>query len=314
MAKELEMRESPAGMSMFGTFQSCLRKGAFKYVLGYTRSGIKPEPLVHGSAIHEGKKVFYGTHSLDKAIERAIEIAVADPESFKSIEIEKERIALIFAEWFKVYGEEDLTKYRIITNEQEEIIKLANGAELTLRIDQVMQDIKTGHIFIFDTKTTGWSLEGTISEYEFKPQPLLYVASVYRSNPAWLADFRGWVTDVIYNRVNFKRNGELSSISTKCQRSSPIMYTEAECESFLESLISVTSEIKWATEQFKEGKPFNACFPMNRGACRAFGRTCPYWPICFDDFEHDQAPPLPFEADPWKAEGVIDGVLAKISV
>lgn len=313
MAKE-EMRESPAGMSMYGTFSSCMRKGAFKYYLGFIKKGIKSVPLVHGSAVHEGKKVFYETWDIMDATNRAIEVAHEDEESFDSMAIEEMRLKELFKVWMERYGQYEKERYTVITNESQEIIKLPNGAEITLRIDQVLREKETGHINIFDTKTTGWSLEGTIAEYEYKAQPLLYIASVYASNPGWLADFRGWITDVIYQRVNFKKTGELSSMSTKCERSPSIMYTEAQCRAFLESMTTITTDIAWAIKEFESGKPFNACFPMNRTACRQFNTTCPYWAICFNDFKPDSKPPEPYTLDPWKEQGVIADVINKIRV
>jgi len=309
-----EMRESPAGMSQFGLYQSCPRKWAFKYILGYVREGDTPEPLANGSAIHEGKRVFYETFDIDEAIARAVKVSKEYADSFPSIEIQKEKLKKIFMEWYKTYGKDEREKYQVISNETQNTVLLPNGTELTIRIDQVLRERETGHIFIFDTKSTGWSLEGTINENEFKAQSLLYIASVYRSNPEWLGSFRGWITDVMYSRVNYKKSGALSSISAKCQRSPAIMYTEEQCNSFLESLTSVTSEVAWANKNFKEGQPFNACFPMNRGSCRLFNRTCPYWQICFDDFKANDPPTEPYSLDPWKKEGIIQDVLSKIKV
>jgi hypothetical protein len=309
-----EMRESPAGMSMFGTFQSCMRKGAFQYLLGFRRNGDKTVPLAHGSAVHEGFKEFYLTWDINKAVNRAIEVAQEDIDVFESMKIEARRLTELFNEWYKVYGSTEKEKYMVISNETQGEIQLPNGAVLTVRLDQVLREIKTGHIYIQDTKTTGYSLEGTITDYEYKAQPLLYIAYVYQTNPEWLADFRGWITNAIYQRVNYRKDGALSSISTKCLRSTPILYTEAECQSFLESLTTTTSEIAWAYSSFKKGAPFNACFPMNRGSCRNWNRTCPFWSICFQTFEPDASPPPPYELDPWKEEGVIEDVLSKISV
>lgn len=311
MARE-EMRESPSGMSMYGIYQTCPRQWAFKYGLGFMREGIKPHQLVHGSAVHEGKKIFYVNHDIQEAINRSIEVVREYEESFDSLTIEERRIEELFTEWDKVYGQFEKEKYTVLSNETQEIIVLLNGAEITLRIDQVLRENETGHIYIFDTKTTAWSLEGTIAEYEFKAQPLLYVSSVYKTNPWWLSDFRGWITDVIYQRVNYRRDGSLSSISTKCQRSPAIMYTEEQCQAFLESLTSMTSDVAWAYSSFIKGAPFNACFPMNRSSCRNWNRTCPYWHICFQNFTHDSAPPPPYTLDPWKEEGVIEDVMKKI--
>lgn len=304
-----EMRESPSGMSMYGLYQTCPRKWALKYQLGFQRSGEKTVPLAHGSAIHEGKKEFYKSWSIDKAVKKAKEVAGGLIEAFDDLAIENERIDKLFEVWYDTYGKEEQSKYDIISNETTGKVQLPNGAEITVRLDQVLRQKDTGHIYIFDTKTTGWSLEGTINEYNYKAQPLLYIASVYQGTPEWLGDFRGWITDVIYQRVNYRKDGSLSSITTKCQRSPAIMYTEDQCLSFLESLTTITSDVAWAYRNFEKGAPLNACFPTNRMACRNFNTTCQFWSICFDNFTVNSEPPLPFVRDTWYTDNVIKNVI-----
>jgi hypothetical protein len=310
-----EMRESPAGLSMFGQYQSCPRRWAFKYALGFVpdHEG-RSEYLVHGSAVHEGKRVFYVSWDIEKAIETAIDFADESYDVFPSISIEKQRLEKLFRVWYEKYGKDEKENYTVISNETQEEIELPNGAVLTIRIDQVLRSKEEGNFYIFDTKTTKGSIEKTITEYEYKGQPLLYIASIYKSNPMWLTDFRGWITDVMYQRVNFKRNGALSSISTDCKRSPPIMYTEDQCQSYLESLTTLTSEVAWAYTSFKKGAPFNACFPMNRNSCRSYNSTCPYWSICFRSFTMGSKPESPFKEDDWHKDGVIDELIEKIHV
>lgn len=308
-----EMRESPAGLSQFGLYEGCPRKWAFKYALGYQKNYPKHEALIHGSAVHEGMYLYYVTWDIDLAVERAIEVAAEGQESFLSMKVEEERLDKLFRVWYAEYGEQDQHLYAPIELEVEDRIELPNGGYITVRRDRVFKHRDTGHIYIFDTKTTGWSLEGTVAEYEYKPQPLLYVASVYRSNPAWISEFRGWITDVIYQRVNYKRDGSgVSSMTTKCQRSPPIIYSESECNSYLESLTTLTSEVAWAYTSFMNGAPFNSCFRMNRGNCRTFGRTCPYWSICMDSYEKDSPVPNGFTRDEWHTSKVIPNVLEGI--
>lgn len=309
------MRESPAGMSMWGLYQGCPRKWAFKYALGFIRDGVVPEALVHGSAVHEGKKIFYASRGdIKAALDKSLEIVQANEESFESLLTEEKRLAKLFEVWYDTYGKTEFDTYNMVANEIQDEIVLPNGARITVRPDQILRDKTTGRIYILDTKTTGWSLEGTIAEYEFKSQPILYIASVYQANPGWIGDFGGWITDVMYQRVNWRKDGSLSSISTKCQRSAPIMYTEAQCRAFTESIMTTTSEVAYNYQQYKSGAPMNACFPMNRNACRAFNRTCPYWPICFNSYQFDDPAPEPFTIDPWKKEGIIDGVVGQIKL
>lgn len=304
MKKVEEMRESPRGKSMLSEFQSCERLWAWRRIRGF-RPTRTEDYFITGGIVHEAQEVFYGGqwNSLNDAWEatmrRAHELIAQIPED------DRDRLGNIIKRFLKVWyteiGTKDLETLRVVAVEEEQTIQLYNGFEMTVRLDRAFYDKETREIFIDDTKTTGWSLEGTLRNYMYNDQPKLYVLS-FLDDPLF-DQIAGWRTTCLYV------NGKVE----RAQRSGIVMPTLEELEDVKRSYTVLTDDIASKLhEHYDNGTPITACFSRNGSNClNKYGRTCPHIEHChkIDDMDYH---PEGFELDPWLAEGVIQDAFKEL--
>ena len=135
----------------------------------------------------------------------------------------KERLETAVDIWLNAYGKTEHERYEVIGTELENVLILPNNFKISVRYDAVLRDNETGFVYIFDTKTTRASLTDTIEKYRYASQPFIYCASVIKSDFPWKSDFRGWITDAIFQR-KYVRDGW----RTEIKRSETVQYTETE--------------------------------------------------------------------------------------
>lgn len=302
MPKE-EMRESPAGRSQLSLYQSCNRKWAIKYTKGWKVPTELYSPLHFGSVIHEVQAVFYEEKSYEKAKAKIKELCILPKEDALAYEDRKDfrnKVDTAFEKWYTTLGCNDLEYMEILFVEEEMPLILPNGYRMTIRVDRVLRDIETGEIFINDTKSTGWSLEGTLEKYLRHDQPRLYIAA-FRQNYPELADaLSGWRTDVLFCK---KAARQPSGFSTRVVRSTIVSFTNEEIEDTLLSYAGVTDDIAGKIP-FLGKEPLASLFPGNYANCDAFNRRCEYAAVCAG-VDRISEPPANLEIDPWLAEKTV---------
>ena len=301
--KDEGMRESPAGRSQLSLYSSCNRKWAIKYVKGFKVPTDLHGPLHFGSVIHEVQAVLYGTRSLEASKDKLIEmcpVPASDALAYEDRMEFRKKVEMAFDKWYKVLGENDLKNMSILFVEKEIPLTLPNGFKMTVRVDRILRDPETGETFINDTKTTGWSLEGTLEKYLRHDQPRLYIAAVRENYPELVDSLSGWRTDVLYCKKAPRSPG---GYNTRAVRSSIVSFTDEEIQDTLMSYAGIVDDIAGKLKYVNE-EPFSSLFPANYGHCDAFNRRCEYSDICIQA-GHIEEPPANLEIDPWLAEGTV---------
>lgn len=279
---------------------TCPRKWAFKYVRGF--KGLdEAEHLVFGSAVHESQAEYYlNDFSYDEMLDKAS--SFLQDKGGQWYEKLKEKVNVALDAWYEDIGQHDAENMEVLECEAEDSVLLPNGFRMSVRRDRVLRDKRTGEIFINDTKTTGWSLDGTIRNYMLSDQPILYIASIKQNKPEWFESLSGWRTDAIYVR-KLK-----SGWKTQCRRSDVSTFTSEEIDDCLNSYASITSDIAYKLQCTLEDKePVGIHFPCHYSGCLAYNRECEYKAIC-TEVNNMTVPPSNFEVDSWLEKGtVLDG-------
>jgi ATP-dependent helicase/DNAse subunit B len=173
---------------MLSLYQKCPRAWALKYLVGYReKDEDKSDALSLGSAIHEAIEEFFKTGKID----------------FKFEELHDDALILRAQKMFSVWVQNWIDwedKWELLQLEQEYQLNLTANFVITMRVDRIMKSKETGFVYIVDTKTTGASLEGTERNYNHSPQPLLYHSIPYVIDESLKPAFRGWLTDIVYQR------------------------------------------------------------------------------------------------------------------
>jgi hypothetical protein len=288
--KTEEMRESPRGRSMLSLANACPREWAWKYIRGFKQDDT-PEHLTYGSIIHEAQAVFY-TEGHTNALMKIAEMTGTNEELHA-------KCMRGFDEWFEVLGKDDLLYREVIAVEEEREITLYNGFKMTVRWDRVLRDRDSNEVFINDTKTTGWSLEGTLNNYMVHDQPKLYILAA--QNEPWRDALAGWRTDGIYQKGN----------TCKVMRSALVMPTPEELEDIKISYTALTDDLRYRMEEANNGGDLRALFPKNPANCLRYYKICPHYEHCHrvaDNTFHPEG----FSIDPWLAQGIIADAFKEI--
>ena len=318
--QETEIRESPTGNSFMSAFTECPKKWAFKYLMQWVPDDSKTarDYLVFGQAFHLYKEWFYlNKEEASQNYLTGVPASLEYIEKFKNtfsdeiISELKERLQIAVDIWVKEYGLKEHDKYEVIGVEMLNILTLPNNFKLSVRYDAILKDKETGFVYIFDTKTTRASLVDTIEKYRYGPQPFIYCASIMRSDFPWKNDFRGWITDVIFQR-KYVREGW----RTEVKRSEAVFYTEQEITELMKSYTLLTDEMLFCTDRFlNDKKPLGESFRMDRSKCYLkYQGLCPYYYDCLKNWTSKDVgkPPVGYSADNWTGTQIIQNNLSGI--
>lgn len=331
MKTKEEPRESPTGNSFLTQFTECPKKWAFKYLMQWLPDKEKSSKdyLVFGQAFHLFKEWFYlnplmieewFSNKIDsdsvvplEGQEKGLEYLRKYSSSFeKSVNKElEERLETAIDIWINAYGKEEHERYEVIGTELENILTLPNGFKISVRYDALLRERSTGFVYVFDTKTTRAPLIDTIEKYRYNSQPFIYCSSIIKSDFEWKNDFRGWITDAIFQRKYVKDGWRI-----EIKRSEPVLYTESEVNELLKSLTLLTDEMLFCTESFvNDKKTLGESFRMDRSKCYAkYTGLCPYYYDCLkkQTFEDKNEIPLTYSQDKWTGFQVIQDNLSGI--
>lgn len=294
-----ELRESSAGNSIISLFMECPRKWYFRYVLGWRTTGISI-PLCVGSAVHEGQEVFYKNNfNFDKGFDRAMQVINdLDPT------LEK-KVASSMHIWNSELGRFERDKVEVLMVEQPISIKLPNGFSMTGRLDRLLRDKETGHVFISDSKTTGWDLTSTLRNYSYHPQPKLYMAGFKDTYPELAKECIGWKTDAILCKERISKGMPTGEFYGNAERSSLVSFLPSQLEDTRRSYASYIDDMSYKLALIeKEGELPSITFPACGGHCLAYNKVCEYYNDCH---KVDENPSMPhnFTLDPWVKEGTV---------
>jgi len=300
LIKKEEMRESPGGRSQISLYQQCPRKWAFKYVKGWKVPQENFSALHFGSTIHEMQAILYDSKSLVDVYDYIESSAPLTKSSTDLVKEFRKKVDLAFRMWYTELGQNDLENMEILEVEKELVLTLPNGFKMTVRLDRLLRDPETGEIFINDTKTTGWSYEGTMEKYLRSDQAKLYILAVRENFPQYIEDLSGWRTDVVYIR---KAPRSPDGYSRKCGRSVITSFSEQELTDVLQTYAGVTDIIA-SSLVYKTQEPLSSLFPGNYERCYDFNRLCEYSAVCpYIDTQEEH--PADLMLDPWLAKKTV---------
>lgn len=196
---ELDPFTLPVRQSHVNCFQECPRKFLFKY-----RFGLVPKSWVNTPAADVGvfAHIFYTSWlegvtdevAMKRATDEADMITLAyeqatkgplaqDPASFR-VSIEKRLLqARAMVDVYKDITVRDTTK-RVIHVEEEVVVTSPHlRTKIGGRIDAILEDVKTGALWLYDFKTTIESLHEFQATLRWSPQVWLYRALVTAKYP-----------------------------------------------------------------------------------------------------------------------------------
>jgi len=297
--KKEEMRESSAGNSIMSLFQSCPRKFYFRYVLGWRDTRLT-DPLAMGSAIHEAQECFYKNNfNYNMCIDRGLEV-INDLNPLL-----REKLASALHIWNGEIGQFERNKVEVLMVEEPIDIKLSNGFVMTGRLDRLLRDKETDHVFIDDTKSTGWDLTKTLRNYTYHPQPKLYYAGFQDTFPELAKECTGWRTSGIYIRERLSKGMGTGEFYGNAERSPLVSFLDGQIQDTRNSYASYTDDIAYrlALIEKEESLP-SVAFPACGSNCLAFNKVCEYYNYCH---KVDQKPNMPynFEHDSWADDGTV---------
>lgn len=285
-------RESSLGFHFFNLYQCCPRKFYIKYHLRIVPKGTSL-PLVLGSCFHEGKAAFYLRRTEKAALEASSQMLELSKDELLSEEAKEEisfRLPLMLRSWISSFGRSDLKQYSILRVESQLSVPILDtGLEMTIRADAVLQDRLSKAIFIFETKTSGFSHRLTSEAVFYGDQATSYIWGVRK---VLGLDVFGCVPDICYWNRNSRNVSNLQNL-----RGDVVVRTPYALESFEKGIAQILSEINQKSSALSEGYDPWTLFPRNSFYCLSYGHPCEYSGICYERLEGLKRLPSEFKRD-----------------
>ena len=269
-------RESASGIHFASLYQACPRRFHIKYNLGVEEAFVD-KALIFGSAIHLAKEVWYQERSESKANDRGIAEIDERRDEFYDEEdyvFSRGRIKPLMNAWYPVFGYKDFEDFNILGIEEEARVEVpfTPGYVLTQRWDALLENKKTGDVYIFDTKTASSSIDLTMKSTKMSEQMTAYY---FGGLEVFEERFKGLVVDVQYWSSRSKNPATI-----KCERSEPITRTKFEMKQFQAGIGALFNELDAKQKALKVGTPSPFLYRKNTFYCMAYFRRCPYADIC----------------------------------
>ena len=295
--KDEPRRESSAGMHFYSLYTQCPRKWFLKYILGLIPDKTGPA-LIFGSAMHKGLEAFYkGTQSLDEMVRAFVdELGSREGEYSDSTKYTEDLSTgpRLLKEWFKTWGEDELTNYEILEVEQEHVVHFGPDDSLimTVRLDQLVKDKSTGIHYVKDLKTTGWSAGKIYQQTDLGDQMTCYIWAANKVYPE--IPIHDAIVDILYHR------GQVVTAT----RPEPLYRTKWDLMAFELGMYGLINELSEKVDLLKEYPP-EVLFPRNGNNCGQFG--CEYLDICRGRLTAKDEP-LGFHRDEWYQQEVAENI------
>ena len=255
-------------------------------------------PLASGGAFHDGKAEYYLTWSMDKGLKELKESFLERAEMLDD-EVDRgkvlHRLRIMFASWVDDIGKNDEGNYKIIEVEKEWKIKFPNGFVATARPDAVVQNRKTGVYYIFETKTSSFSVGLALQTVLLGDQATMYSYGFKQRWPN--RKFGGVIPDITYWNSRSTDTAKIINYREDIVRRTPY-----ELKAFELYTMAVLEDLAGRVRAVEDGvtEPIVA-FGPNRSWCFSYHHTCEYADICGKDLRPDDVP-NGFVRDPWRTE------------
>ena len=286
-AIDQQRRESYAGFHFWNLYNNCRWKFYVRYVLGLKPFFTKP-PLIFGGAFHEGKRTFYSkqsAHSATTAFKREMEDRQDEYQYQDKWLTDWKRGQLLLTAWINKYGKKDLRFYEVLLVEEELNVPLPNGYIMTIRPDAILKSIPTEIPYVFETKTTGFSVTVAAAGVRSGDQATSYLYGTRKLFPHW--NIEGVVTDIAYQNQSV----------IKCERPDVVYRTIKDLHEFEIGTVGIMAEISQKIRALQSWEPASL-FGRNTEWCTSYFSPCEYTDICRIKNLTD-VPPKGFLSDPW---------------
>lgn len=275
--KKNQRSASHSGFHFFNLYQNCPWKFFIKYYLKLVPKRTD-EALINGAAFHEGKAVFYTTHSKDRALKKVKSEIKDRKHEYANEELYErslQRIPVMLDSWIEERGWEDLEDYEILDVEREIHMEIpgTNGKIATMRIDLIVQDKVDGEILIVDTKTSSSSHKTAYNALIMSDQVTMY----WWGAEAYLGkNVDGFLGDITYWHKSSTDENKILNY-----RGDVILRSKKDILELQDNVQNVVTEIAQKTEAVRSGmhRP-SQVFPRNTYYCFAYFRPCEYAEIC----------------------------------
>jgi len=285
-------RGSPKGFHFINLYQCCPRKFYITYIKGY-RNKFMAQPLVLGSAFHEGKASWYLGKSEKACIKTALEVVQSYRADLETKEIYEEilfRVENLLHVWIQSFGISDRQQFKVLEVEHELDVKLGDTEfSMTMRPDAILQDKSCDLIYIMETKTSGFSHRITAEAVYYGDQATAYLWGVSKKRKfkpyAVLPDIAYWN----------KTTRDVRNI--QCIRSDLVMRSEYQIEMFENGMKQLFLEATQKALAVKDGYDPDVLFPRNTYYCLSYSHPCEFAHICHQDVKNMKRIPQGFKKD-----------------
>jgi len=262
--------ETRSGFHFWNLYQNCRWKFLLRYITGIEPAKT-PKALSFGGAMHEAKAVFYRTGSQEAAKKVFIDnlaLARAEYEDEEQYIADENRGPLLLDRWVDEFGRADLVDHEILAIEEPMEVALPNGFKVTFRCDAVLKPRGHKESYIYETKTTGFSVEVTETGVAMGDQATMYLWGCRKLHPEW--NVAGLVPDVMYQRQS----------KVVCHRGDVIFRTAREIDQFERMMVGLLTEISQKVQALEKGYDPLQLFDRNTSWCTSYYRPCEYAGVC----------------------------------
>lgn len=240
--------------------------------------GIEPAEeksyFVLGKAVHLAKEAFYlydgSLATLEKTFNAFMEAKKLNYLDGDLYFKDHQKGLQSLRVWHTTFGEKDIALYDVLGAEYPMNFKLANGLEMTTRMDLLLRRKNDGHVLILDTKTTGYQADAAHMDVELGDQATTYLLALRKNHPDELVD--GLLPDIHYWR--WASNMKAPSLS--CERFSFVGRSDYELWAWEMCLISAWQSLVARIQAVKNGMPPEYAFIRNSAAKAKFAKQNPY--------------------------------------
>lgn len=263
---------STGGASAIGHhFIQAYNENKWGFYLRYVR-GLRPRhtkpALLFGGAIHDAKEGYYRFgYDTDLMIDTFVGVMNARKGLYEDREVYDEdldrgRKMLVY--WANTWEAEDRATYRVVEVEGAHTFALANGLPVSVRWDLLVQRLDNGKYYLFDTKTTGFSVRKSYDSVVGQDQATMYLLGVSKVYPE--RQVVGLIPDILYKRQSV----------VKAERPGVVLRSRRALVEYEQELIGLHVELTQKIIALEQGFPYpHMLFPRNGKDDTFFGTEWP---------------------------------------
>ncbi len=242
-----------------------------RYVRGLEPIHTKPA-LLFGGNIHDAKEAFYVSGgNIDftlKTFEAVHRSRLKEYESSQVAAKDIEDGKKMLFHWASSTGHDDFNKYDIVEVEGSHEFELANKMKASVRWDLLVRSKDTHKYYLFDTKTTRFSITASYNSVENQDQVTMYLLALKKVYPDYYKECVGLIPDIMY-----KKQSVVSS-----ERPGIVMRTPREILEYEQEIIGLHIELAQKIQALRDGFPTELAhmlFPRNGKDDSYFGSEWP---------------------------------------